>query len=224
MQNTEIIVTKDMGEKLATRPLYEQAFDDPKGFVDYYYEEKIKDNTMVICKEAGRVISMLHLNPYTIVVNGKEAPVYYVVAVATDKNHRRQGYMARVLDVAFDEMKQEGIPFCFLLPVDEAIYTDFGFETICPFFVRGSEEAALSYEEIEQAFDVYCKQDAIYLRRRQTEETLAQAGDAELLPMSPVIMAAVTNKETCAKLFGVKDDRDLLKYMKSKRCYFCEEV
>ena len=35
----------ETGEKLNTRKLYEEVFsEDSKDFVDYYYEEKVKDN------------------------------------------------------------------------------------------------------------------------------------------------------------------------------------
>ena len=224
MQNMKIIVTKDMEEKLATRPLYEQAFDDPKGFVDYYYDEKMKDNTVVICKDGERIVSMLHLNPYTIAVNGREASVYYIVAVATDKAYRRQGCMRKVLKAAFDEMIKEEIPFCFLLPVDESIYRDFGFETICAFFARGDARSTLPYEAVQREYDVYAVRDALYEKRKRMEDVLAGAGDTELLPANPVIMAKIIHTKACAQLFGIKDDDGLPEYLKTKRCFFREEV
>ena len=49
-------------EKEKTRKLYEEAFDDPKEFVDYYYSDKCLDNRMIVSFEGGEVVSMLHLN------------------------------------------------------------------------------------------------------------------------------------------------------------------
>ena len=105
---SEICISTDKQE---TRKLYEEAFDDPKVYVDYYYAEKCRDNTVVVCKEEGEVISMLHLNPYVLNICGKKAKCYYVVAVATKESYRRKGYMSKVFEKAFELMKKEQIPF-----------------------------------------------------------------------------------------------------------------
>ena len=41
---------------------------------------------------------MLHLNPYTMIVNGYEFPCNYIVAVATDPDYRHQGCMRALLE------------------------------------------------------------------------------------------------------------------------------
>ena len=44
----------DQKEKEATRTLYESAFpSDGKGFVDYYYQEKMRDNRVLILEKGG---------------------------------------------------------------------------------------------------------------------------------------------------------------------------
>lgn len=54
----------ETGEKLNTRKLYEEVFsEDSKDFVDYYYEEKVKDNQIYVVEEDGEIQAMLHLNP-----------------------------------------------------------------------------------------------------------------------------------------------------------------
>lgn len=229
------IFRRDASAAQATRPLYEQAFDDPEAFVDYYYREKMKDSTVITLEEKGRVLSMLHLNPYTVSVCGKHAPSYYVVAVATDRSHRRKGYMTRVLAAAFAEMEREHVPFCFLLPVDEAIYLPSGFETVCDFVTRDNALSALSYQEIEARYDVYCVQDDTYVRRRREEDRLASLDASEVLPEDPVIMARVTDREAYDALFrdtpvrfprqtGENTGDGRLSALRSLRCYFREEV
>ena len=223
-QNTTIRMITDCREKQKTRPLYEQAFEDPEAFVDYYYREKCKDNKMVVLEEDGNILSMVHLNPYTVSVCGTKAPSYYLVAVATDKNHRRQGYMARVLEAAFSEMEREGIPFCFLLPVDEAIYRPFGFRTVCDFITRENPLSSLSRDEVQKRFDVYCVQDALYRRRREEEDRLAEEDAAEVLPENPVIMARVVDKASFSLLFPGKAGQADVNLLQACRCYFREEV
>ena len=59
-------------EKQNTKKLYEEVFsEDSKSFVDYYYEEKLKDNQIYAVEEDGEIQAMLHLNPYELAVNGQ---------------------------------------------------------------------------------------------------------------------------------------------------------
>ena len=224
----EIRIVTDFAEKQKTRPLYEQAFDDPAAFVDYYYREKCRDNTMVVLYgEAGEVLSMLHLNPYTLRVLGQNVRSYYVVAVATDEKHRRKGHMAAVLGETFAFLEKEKVPFVFLLPVDEAIYTPFGFVTVCDFITREHPLYAMPYEEVQRQYDVYCLRDALYLKRQEEEDALAAEGAAEVLPEHPVMMIRVTHAAGFSALLGLPGAAEaqiMPEAMKGLRLYFREEV
>ena len=195
-------------EKLMTRPLYERVFDhDGKGFVDYYYEDRCRDNRILVDVEtdvrgAEQVVSMIHLNPYTLYVNGEELPALYVFAVATDDKFRHQGRMARLLEEVDQICAREDIPFLFLIPVDTAIYTPFGYQVLCEL----QRDKSVPYEEIRKNYDVYCVRDADYLRRMEKEAALAAMGEVQELPEHSVIM--------------VKTSLDLT----GRKPYFMEEV
>ena len=78
-------------EHQVVRSLYEEVFsEDSTSFVDYYFTEKTKDNVIYILEEEGAVRSMLHLNPYQIMVNGIEKTAHYIVAVATQESWRKR--------------------------------------------------------------------------------------------------------------------------------------
>lgn len=114
-----------------TRSLYEEVFsEDSSSFIDYYYSEKTKDNTIFVVEEDGGIQAMLHLNPYTLMVNGRKEPSHYIVAVATREKYRKRGYMAELLKEALRSMYKEGEPFTFLMPASESIYTPYGFRTV----------------------------------------------------------------------------------------------
>lgn len=78
----------------------------------------------------GRIISMVHLTPYEITIQGCPRPTYYIVGVATMKSHRHRGLMAALLAEACDYAKKQSCPFIFLMPADPAIYKPFGFSYI----------------------------------------------------------------------------------------------
>ena len=57
----------EVSQHLDTRKLYEEVFsEDEKSFVDYYYQEKTKDNIIYVVREDDDIQAMLHLNPYTL--------------------------------------------------------------------------------------------------------------------------------------------------------------
>lgn len=120
-----------MEEKPLSRELWEEAFpEDSREFVDYYYREKLKGNRVLAAWEDGKVQAMAHQNPYILRVGSCRWRVDYLVGVATRKEKRHQGYMRRLLVGMMADMRKEQMPFCFLMPADEAIYRPFGFTYI----------------------------------------------------------------------------------------------
>jgi predicted acetyltransferase len=212
----------ELFEKEKTRKLYEEAFEDPKAFVDYYYADKCTDNRMVVSIEDGEVVSMLHLNPYHINLCGEVVKTYYVVAVATQAGRRHQGQMTRVFEKAFELLKEEQIPFVFLLPVDEAIYSWMGFETICDYTM----DRISDFEDIKKQFDVYCIRDEVYLRRMAKEEALREQDNGSVFPEHCVIMAKITDLDAFNAAAGMSfaDEKKALEWLKEKKIYICEEV
>ena len=81
-------------------------------------------------EEDGRIRSMLHLNPYSLWVNGSRKDANYIVAVATQKEYRKRGYMASLLKKSLEDMYQAGEAFTFLMPASESIYLPFDFRTV----------------------------------------------------------------------------------------------
>lgn len=118
-------------EKGNCRRLWEEAFpEDSKEFDDYYFLEKMKDNRVLVKEIDGAIASMLHQNPYEVMLRDKKAKVDYIVGVATDRLKRKQGHMRALLCRMLEEMYGEGMPFCFLMPADERIYLPFDFAYI----------------------------------------------------------------------------------------------
>lgn len=119
-------------EHESTRALYEEAFpEDSAAFVDYYYTEVVKDNQIYVAEEDCGIRAMLHLNPYRVKLNGESNELNYIVAVATQKEYRKRGYMAALLKQALKDMYQEGGPFTYLMPAKESIYFPHDFRTVC---------------------------------------------------------------------------------------------
>lgn len=114
-----------------TRPLWEEVFaDDTKAFLDYYYYIKTRDNEIYTVEEDGQICSMLQLNPYTLNIVNNSFPGAYIIAVATRELYRGRGYMGALLRTALNDMYAKKMPFTFLMPAAEAIYTPYDFRFI----------------------------------------------------------------------------------------------
>ncbi len=121
----------DPAEHGKTRRLWEQVFsEDTPEFLDYYYFIKTRGNQIYVVEEDGEIRSMIHLNPYEIRIEGKTFPSFYIIAVATQKEYRGRGYMGMLLRRCMQEMYRQKVPFTFLMPAAEAIYTPYDFRYI----------------------------------------------------------------------------------------------
>jgi len=118
-------------EHIRTKSLYELVFPEDQGaFADYYYEEIATENEILVVEQDGQILAMLHLNTYDLMIGGVSKKIPYIVAVATHPDYRHQGFMKSLLEAAFTELFERGIPFAFLMPANKEIYLPFGFRYI----------------------------------------------------------------------------------------------
>ena len=117
-------------EKERSRSLWEECFpEDSARFLDYYYREKCRDNRILVLEEepGGRILSMVHQNPYLVRVPGGEYSLDYLVGVATAAHRRHRGYMRTLLKAVMQEENRRRMPFSFLMPANPRIYEPFDF-------------------------------------------------------------------------------------------------
>lgn len=214
------IVKLDVNDNGKTRELYEEIFsEDSKSFVDYYYTEKTKDNQIYIGKEDEVLCTMLHLNPYTLIVNGNEKQVHYIVAVATRPEYRRRGYMAAILKQALNDMYRSGETFTYLMPTAESIYLPHDFRTvyeqnICmhdpenvPADVQVKAAKQTDCEELAKwaaafyssRYQVFTRRDAAYYRRL-IKECGSDGGS--------LMIYRKNGEVTDCRLYFAEDDKD----------------
>jgi predicted acetyltransferase len=110
--------------------LWQECFGDSREYTDFYFKWKVKDNRILTIYKKETLCSMLHLNPYLISVRERQVPANYIVGVATKKEERRQGLMRILLEKALHRMYLEKMPFTYLMPAAEAIYTPYDFRVV----------------------------------------------------------------------------------------------
>jgi len=160
LSETFVVSWLNHDERRSCEPLWKACFpEDSQAFLDFYYQYKMADNDVaVIRNESGRIIAMLHLNPYTVIACGRKLLCHYIVAVATEEPYRRMGCMARLITHAFRRMYERQEAFCYLEPANKAYYTPFGFRTAYrqPRWTLSCDEqlrlaGSLAYTEISAA-------------------------------------------------------------------------
>lgn len=114
----------------AVYDLWIECFGDSVSYTDFYFKWKMKDNQVYTVFKDTKISSMLHLNPYTLSIKGKNIPANYIVGVATKEEDRRQGLMKLLLEKAMHQMDEQNMPFTYLMPAKEAIYLPFGFRIV----------------------------------------------------------------------------------------------
>lgn len=127
----DIFCLKGKPQVALTERLYRDVFsEDSNEFVQYYYEEKAKDNVVFVSLVEDEIVAMVHCNPFYFYMNGKKVRAHYLVAVATEPAFRHRGHMAALLRMTIRFLSEIGEPFVFLMPVDSKIYEPFHFHFI----------------------------------------------------------------------------------------------
>lgn len=197
-------------QKRDTRSLYEQAFpEDSRRFVDFYYEYKTRDNEILALEEEGQIVSMLHLNPYRMIVNGYETAGCYIVAVATREDCRGRGHMRTLLEKALKDQSARKLPFVFLMPASERIYSPFDFVRICPHTELPERVRRMDADEqnryLAARYQMFCRRDARYLEYERAERA-AEEGEAPDGKIPPY-MARITDVCGMLRLAGSSGDQ-----------------
>ncbi|MBE5940347.1 MAG: GNAT family N-acetyltransferase [Lachnospiraceae bacterium] len=134
-----MIRSADIRHKNQIKAMYERIFSDPKKFTEYYFEERmIPERVLISADNSGKVISMLSRNAKHLSVGEKLFDADYIYAVAVDNEYRGQGLSRDMVNKAVELSAKEGTYFTYLIPVDEKIYKGNGFVTI-----RNSGEISL---------------------------------------------------------------------------------
>jgi ribosomal protein S18 acetylase RimI-like enzyme len=139
------------------KALWQECFDDTEEYIEYYFSSVAKRNIIFAARDNGRIVSMVHLNPYDVFIrnndenndvsiNSKENiatdgniqkiyteniyNLHYIVGVATAVTHRKKGIMTQLMREAMDYLKRKGEPVTYLMPANQAYYTSLGFEML----------------------------------------------------------------------------------------------
>ena len=125
-----------------TYDVFLEGFDDgDREFLDLFYGELkeggsctgvINNNIIAAVFDGEHLIASAQCMLVRVETKGDEPRSYvvpYIMAVVTTAEYRHRGCMDKMLNLIIDRIKADGYPWCFLVPVDTAIYRHLGFNT-----------------------------------------------------------------------------------------------
>lgn len=107
--------------------LWEQQFqEETTESTQFYFERLYREEDCLLLVSEEELICMLQLRPMTIVLEGKDVLVPFVVGVATNPEYEGCGYMGMLLRHALKAV-QRSAPFVLLQAYNWDLYKSFGF-------------------------------------------------------------------------------------------------
>ncbi len=149
----QISFAKNEDQK-SIRLMWDQCFqEDSVAWRDWYFKYIYKSDNTIIMENDNKLLSMIHINPYPMHMNGKTIQSAALSGVATNEDDRKKGYAGALIRIGLNQMKDRGIAFSFLYPFNYDFYKKFGYE-VC-------------YEE--KAYRVTCQDEPKY-QLRETKD------------------------------------------------------
>lgn len=110
--------------------LWQECFGDSDSYMDFYFRHVIPKNRVISLYDENEIVSMLHLNPYELIVLGKKVTANYIVGVATKPSYRKRGLMRNLMEESFRQMYKNKESFTYLMPIAKEIYEPFDFSIV----------------------------------------------------------------------------------------------
>lgn len=128
--------TEDIGD---IKKMWKLSFSDSDKSATFYFSRLFRPDQTLLLEVAGVVASSMQIMPYTLKLGDRRVKAGYIYGAMTHPEHRRKGYMGKLLQAAFEEMDRMGMEVSFLIPQNERLfgfYSSFGYKPAFPVVVE----------------------------------------------------------------------------------------
>ncbi len=112
------------------RKLWNECFDDPKEWTDWYFQERLLLKNTYVLELDNQIVSSATLQYYVYNIMGKDVLAPNIVGVCTHPNYRKNGYMGEILNHITRELYVKGFAFIVNTPDNPAVYRKFGYAPV----------------------------------------------------------------------------------------------
>ena len=114
-------------DKKVVKELWSYSFQDSQSYVDYYFLNRYEPCNNIVLEDNQTVVASLLINPYTLILNGEEKKVRYIVGVSVFPEHRGKGYSSFLMKQTLSLLQECKDEMVLLMPIDTSIYRRYGF-------------------------------------------------------------------------------------------------
>lgn len=107
--------------------LYKLSFNDSSNYIDYYFEEKIKNLSQKTLEINDCIISALYLKQQTINYHQHQINSKIIVGASTHPLFTKRGLMSSLIADTLNDCYNQNIPLVTLNPFDEKFYQKYNF-------------------------------------------------------------------------------------------------
>lgn len=142
------------------RQMWKTCFEDTDEFLDIYFHYKYRNENTLIYFNGDEAVASLQMLPYSITFYKETIPFAYLAGLCTLPEHRKKGYMAKLIHEAHRIIAERNIPLSILIPAEDwlyGFYEKYGYEKV---FERNSESIPLKeiinqYPDQRQAYEAF---------------------------------------------------------------------
>lgn len=110
----------------ALKGMWQEIFGDSESSVDNFFLKTAEVNKILATFYCKEPVSVLYLLDSTIRVGGCDYKAYYVYAVCTKAEHRGEGLMKKLLDMACEKASRDGVSYLYLVPAERSLFELYG--------------------------------------------------------------------------------------------------
>ena len=95
-------------EKQNIRPLYEHCFDDTKEYTDYYFQNRLPGNHVIVNERDNKIVNCVHLIPKTVILGKLKTNIIYIYGVGTSLVTVNVGFTGDLVKLNGKDQAKEG--------------------------------------------------------------------------------------------------------------------
>lgn len=213
------------------RSMWKTCFEDTEEYMELYFSRVYQDENTLFCTSDKLAVASLQMLPYSISFYGQNIPFAYIAGACTLPEHRKKGYMEKLLIKSFRVMEQRNIPLTILIPGEEWLYGFYekygytqcfrGDDTIIPLkeiFAKNECDIDKSYIDFQKLF---ATKNLCVQKSRDDFETIVLEGKLDNCPektnlsamarvIDPFYMLTLFAEGNTTKDFSIEVNDDLL--------------
>lgn len=174
--DVRLLEKMDMAEAKA---LWKEAFADSNAFISWYFKNKVLPDHSLGAFDNGGLVSVLHMIPFTIRLQGRPVKSLMIAGAATKQERRGEGHMRELLLHTLGEMRSRGIFITHLYPFRHSFYERFGWAAVTRVHRAVVTEAPLRRDVEVIETDDYHALNAIYGRMMRAYDGYVLRGSRE---------------------------------------------